>query len=183
MRETGYAKINLALHVRRRRDDGYHEIETLFAFVDAGDVLTALPAERDELTMVGEFASQLTDPFSNIAAQALAKLPLEFSPGEAWNYSVSTDVCGYLVQKIAGKPLDAVFRERIFEPLGMTDTGFFVREDQRERFAACYNSTPAGGLKLQDDPQASPYLAPPKLLSGGGGLVEQITGLLRRAPL
>jgi 4-diphosphocytidyl-2-C-methyl-D-erythritol kinase len=73
--ETAYAKINLALHVRRRREDGYHEIETLFAFVDAGDALTARAAERDELTVVGEFASQLADPFANIVAQALAKLP------------------------------------------------------------------------------------------------------------
>lgn len=75
MRETAYAKINLALHVRRRREDGYHEIETLFAFVDAGDVLTARAAERDELTVAGEFAPQLADPFGNIVAKALAKLP------------------------------------------------------------------------------------------------------------
>lgn len=75
MRETAFAKINLALHVRRRRDDGYHEIETLFAFVDAGDVLTARPANRDELTVHGEFAVQLTDPFGNIVAKALGKLP------------------------------------------------------------------------------------------------------------
>ncbi len=75
LREIAYAKINLALHVRRRREDGYHELETLFAFVDAGDVLTARPAEQDELTVVGEFASQLTDPFGNIAGRALAKLP------------------------------------------------------------------------------------------------------------
>ncbi|MGH6911269.1 MAG: serine hydrolase domain-containing protein, partial [Phenylobacterium sp.] len=98
----------------------------------------------------------------------LAKLPLEFSPGEAWNYSVATDVCGYLVQKIAGKPLDQVFRERIFEPLKMHDTGFHVREDQRSRLGACYNATPQGGLKLQDDPQTSTYLSPPPFLSGGG---------------
>lgn len=75
MREIAYAKINLALHVRRRREEGYHELETLFAFVDAGDVLTAHPSARDELTVSGEFASQLADPFGNIAAQALAKLP------------------------------------------------------------------------------------------------------------
>ena len=74
MIETAYAKINLALHVRRRREDGYHELETLFAFVDAGDGLTARPAERDELTIFGEFAPQLADPFGNIVAQALAKL-------------------------------------------------------------------------------------------------------------
>jgi 4-diphosphocytidyl-2-C-methyl-D-erythritol kinase len=75
MRETAFAKINLALHVRERRHDGYHELETLFAFVDAGDELTARRSERDELTVVGEFASQLTDPFGNIVAKALTSLP------------------------------------------------------------------------------------------------------------
>ena len=75
LRETAYAKINLALHVRRRREDGYHELETLFAFVDAGDELTARAVERDELTVSGEFAPQLTDPFDNIVATALGKLP------------------------------------------------------------------------------------------------------------
>jgi CubicO group peptidase (beta-lactamase class C family) len=111
----------------------------------------------------------------------LAELPLEFSPGEAWNYSVSTDVVGYLVQKVAGKPLSQVLQERIFDPLKMTDTGFFVREDQRARFAACYNATPKGGLKLQDDPQASPYLKPPALESGGGGLVSTAADYMRFA--
>jgi len=75
VRETAYAKINLALHVRGRRHDGYHELETLFAFVDAGDELTARPSERDELSVVGEFASQLADPFGNLVARALTSLP------------------------------------------------------------------------------------------------------------
>ena len=75
MIETAYAKINLALHVRRRRDDGYHELETLFAFVDAGDVVSAQTAAQDELRTVGEFAAQLTDPFNNIVASALGVLP------------------------------------------------------------------------------------------------------------
>lgn len=111
----------------------------------------------------------------------LAKLPLEFSPGEAWNYSVATDVCGYLVQKVSGKPLDQALRERIFEPLKMVDTGFHVREDQRGRLGACYNATPQGGLKLQDDPQTSTYLKPPSFLSGGGGLVSTAADYMRFA--
>jgi 4-diphosphocytidyl-2-C-methyl-D-erythritol kinase len=72
--ETAYAKINLALHVRRRREDGYHELETLFAFVDDGDRLTASPASRDVLHVKGEFAGALGDPFGNIVAKALGKL-------------------------------------------------------------------------------------------------------------
>lgn len=103
---------------------------------------------------------------------ALAKLPLEFSPGEAWNYSISTDVLGVLVQRISGKPFQDFLQERIFGPLGMTDTGFSVREDQKARFAACYNATPQGGLDLQDDPETSPYLKAPNFHSGGGGLVS-----------
>ena len=75
MRETAFAKINLALHVRGRRGDGYHELETLFAFVDAGDVLTARAGERDEVRVLGEFAEGLGDPFDNLVARALGKLP------------------------------------------------------------------------------------------------------------
>ena len=76
-RQTAYAKINLALHVRRRREDGFHELETLFAFVDGGDVLSASPAVRDEVRTFGEFAPQLTDPWDNIVAKALHALPRE----------------------------------------------------------------------------------------------------------
>jgi len=73
--ETAYAKINLALHVRRRREDGYHELETLFAFVDAGDVLSASGAAQDAVRVLGEFADGLDDPFDNLVAKALGKLP------------------------------------------------------------------------------------------------------------
>ena len=102
----------------------------------------------------------------------LAKLPLEFSPGEAWNYSISTDVLGVLVERISGLPFQTFLQTRIFDPLKMTDTGFQVREDQKPRFAACYNATPTGGLTLQDDPETSPYLTAPNFHSGGGGLVS-----------
>jgi 4-diphosphocytidyl-2-C-methyl-D-erythritol kinase len=72
--ETAYAKINLALHVRRRREDGYHDLETLFAFVDDGDTLVASPASCDVLYVKGEFAGALDDPSGNIVAKALGKL-------------------------------------------------------------------------------------------------------------
>jgi CubicO group peptidase (beta-lactamase class C family) len=111
----------------------------------------------------------------------LAKLPLEFSPGEAWNYSVSTDVVGYLVEKVSGLPLDRFFAERIFAPLKMVDTGFSVREDQKSRFAACYEAAPGGKMKLQDDPAKSPYLGAPGMFSGGGGLVSTAADYLRFA--
>lgn len=75
--ETAYAKINLALHVRCRREDGYHELETLFAFVDDGDRLSATPAAADSLATHGEFAQLIEDPFGNIVAKALNSLPRE----------------------------------------------------------------------------------------------------------
>lgn len=111
----------------------------------------------------------------------LAKIPLEFSPGEGWNYSVSTDVIGYLVGKISGMPFEQFLKERIFNPLGMTDTDFFVPSDKAHRFAACYSADPKGGfnplaaerkgtLTLQDDPATSSFLNPPSFISGGGGL-------------
>ena len=75
MLETAYAKINLALNVRRQRPDGYHELETLFAFVDAGDQVSVRDGAQDELRMLGEFGAQLTDPFDNIVAKALTALP------------------------------------------------------------------------------------------------------------
>ena len=104
----------------------------------------------------------------------LAELPLEFSPGTAWNYSVATDVLGYLVQVLAEQPLDEYLRERIFEPLGMVDTGFQVKDHQLERFAACYQYQPDNQFTLQDDPSTSPFRRKNTFLSGGGGLVSTI---------
>ena len=74
-RETAFAKINLALHVRGRRDDGYHDIETLFAFVDAGDTISAAPAPVDRVSVTGEFAGGLDNPFDNLVSKALSVLP------------------------------------------------------------------------------------------------------------
>ncbi len=112
----------------------------------------------------------------------LAKIPLEFSPGEAWNYSVSTDVIG-------GQPFEQFLKERIFNPLGMNDTDFFVPADKAHRLAACYSADPQGGmtfhaterkgtLTLQDDPTTSSFLSPPSLISGGGGLCSTATDYL-----
>jgi CubicO group peptidase (beta-lactamase class C family) len=111
--------------------------------------------------------------------EGLAKLPLEFSPGQAWNYSVSTDVLGYLIGKIEGKPFEAVLKDRLTDPLGMTDTGFHVPDSERARFAACYALTTTGKRVLQDDPEKSPYLAPPSFVSGGGGLVSTAADCLK----
>lgn len=102
---------------------------------------------------------------------SLAKLPLEFSPGERWNYSVATDVAGCLIERISGMSLPAYFAQTIFEPLGMTQTSFEPRPDQLENFAACYTRGAAKELVLQDDPQSSDFIDR-SFYSGGGGLVS-----------
>src|SRR5580704_7288064 len=110
----------------------------------------------------------------------LAELPLEFSPGTAWNYSVSIDVMGYLVEKLSGMSFGEFLRTRLFEPLGMTDTAFWVPTDKTERFTSCYQPEGKGpGLKLQDAARESTYAIPPKLVSGGGGLVATAYDYLR----
>ncbi len=113
----------------------------------------------------------------------LTDLPLDFSPGDQWNYSVATDVIGYLIEKISGQTLAGFFNERLTGPLGMTDTGFFVREGEEKRLAACYALTPTGRTVLQDDPEQSPFLQPPIFVSGGGGLVGTAHDYLKFATM
>jgi CubicO group peptidase (beta-lactamase class C family) len=110
----------------------------------------------------------------------LAELPLEFSPGTAWNYSVSIDVMGYLVEKLSGMSFGEFLRTRLFEPLGMADTAVWVPPEKIERFSSCYQPREGGGgLKLQDDAGKSTYAKPPELESGGGGLVSTIHDYMR----
>lgn len=122
----------------------------------------------------------------------LAGIPLIAQPGTQWNYSVSTDVLGRLVEVWSGLSLEAFFKERILEPLGMHDTGFSVTKGNRDRFASLYSPLSGAdmsnvgkksvsdsrqmkpGLKLQEPAATSRYLKPTKLFSGGGGLTGTI---------
>ena len=122
----------------------------------------------------------------------LAGIPLIAQPGTQWNYSVSTDVLGRLVEVWSGLSLEAFFKERILEPLGMHDTGFSVTKGNRDRFASLYSPLSGAdmsnvgkksvsdsrqmkpGLKLQESAATSRYLKPTKLFSGGGGLTGTI---------
>jgi CubicO group peptidase (beta-lactamase class C family) len=103
----------------------------------------------------------------------LAELPLEFSPGERWNYSVATDVLGYLVEVISGQSLPDYLRTVIFEPLGMADTSFEIEEDKKARFASCYERNMKKELVLGDDGQSSDFVAR-SFHSGGGGLISTV---------
>lgn len=104
------------------------------------------------------------------AVDRWAELPLLFEPGTQWNYSVATDVLGRLVEAVSGKPLDEFLRERIFDPLGMTDTGFWVDEARADRLASLYTVGP-GRRAMAMDTRGS-GLRPPSFLSGGGGLIS-----------
>ena len=103
---------------------------------------------------------------------ALGKLPLEFSPGTAWNYSVSTDVLGAVVQRLSGKTLDQYFADHIFAPLKMDDTFFAVPEAKIDRLTDCYTFVPGKGRVMYDRGGESAWSRMPRQLSGGGGLVS-----------
>ena len=114
--------------------------------------------------------------------EQLARIPLDFSPGTAWNYSVSIDVLGYLIEKLSGMGFGEFLRTRLFEPLGMSDTAFWVPPDKTGRFASCYVPGNIGVrcLVLQDDARASTYYSkPPRLEGGGAGLVSTAHDYMR----
>jgi CubicO group peptidase (beta-lactamase class C family) len=106
------------------------------------------------------------------AVEAFAAMPLLFQPGSEWNYSVSTDVLGRLVEVVTGKTLDVALQEMVLDPLGMHETSFAVPEARRDRLAALYLPTPSGGL-LRDESLGGTVLAP-TWLSGGGGLASTL---------
>jgi CubicO group peptidase (beta-lactamase class C family) len=120
-----------------------------------------------------------TDTLADVMTQ-MADQPLRFHPGTRWLYGMSTDVCGRLVEIISGKRFDEYLDEAVFGPLGMTDTGFQIADDQVDRFAASYFRRPKDkSLKLVDDPETSGYRQPRAFLSGGGGLVSTTADYLR----
>ncbi|MCE2470326.1 MAG: beta-lactamase family protein [Anaerolineae bacterium] len=109
----------------------------------------------------------------------MAELPLRFQPGSAWNYSIATDVCGYLVQLLADMPFEDFLAERIFEPLGMVDTAFHVSADKLDRFATLYrHDAQTGGFSEYEGAPHIPwhdYSKPASAPSGGGGLVSTMS--------
>ena len=108
----------------------------------------------------------------------LAELPLEFSPGTRWNYSVSTDVVGHLIEVISGQRLDAYLREHVLGPLDMRDTSFVIAPAQVARFTANYQRGADGSIACIDDPARSVYREC-TFFSGGGGLLSTAPDYLR----
>ncbi len=112
-------------------------------------------------------------------ARALGPLPLHNQPGSQWNYSVSIDVVGAVVEIVSGQSLDVFLQERILKPLAMHDTGYFVAEEKKDRLAAMYGVDEEGKLVVKEHSAASPYLKKPIFTPGGGGLVSTAADYLR----
>jgi len=106
---------------------------------------------------------------------ALGGIPLEFSPGTAWNYSVSTDVLALVVERLAGAPFDRHVERTIFAPLGMADTAFAVPPDKIDRLTDAWMLDPKRGTMVYDRGADSSWARPPTFLSGGGGLVSTVS--------
>jgi len=116
--------------------------------------------------------------------ERLSKLPLLYQPGTGWVYSVSSDVQGYIVEKLSGQPLPDFLEQNIFKPLGMKDVGFFVPADKRNRFATLYRANEKGELVTDGAiGLGGAYAAPPPMPSGGGGMVSTAEDYLRFAQM
>jgi len=111
----------------------------------------------------------------------LATLPLEFSPGDRWNYSVATDVLGVVIARLTGMDLEDVFRTRIFDPLGMADTTFVLPDDKADRMTDCWRLGDNGGLAIADLGARSGWRRTGRFQSGGGGLVSCVADYHRFA--
>jgi CubicO group peptidase (beta-lactamase class C family) len=111
---------------------------------------------------------------------ALGDSPLAHQPGTQWVYSISVDVQGYLVELLSGQSFDEFLQERIFDPLEMTDTGFYVKAENASRFSRQYRPTNDGKLRRSD---SGAFLKPPKFLSGGGGLTSTASDYMKFAQM
>ncbi|HEX3944262.1 MAG TPA: serine hydrolase domain-containing protein [Rhizomicrobium sp.] len=128
---------------------------------------------RDEQVMKSKTLQEMIE--------RVAKIPLLFQPGKGWNYSVSMDIEGYIIEKLSGKSLPDFVRDEITVPLNMKDSGFYVPADKRPRFATLYKGGPEGKAVL-DDSGAS-YSEPPTMPSGGGGMVSTAEDYYRFAQM
>lgn len=109
----------------------------------------------------------------------LAKLPLKYQPGTRWEYSVSHDVLGRLVEVVSGRRLDEFLRVELFEPLGMSDTGFRVPHNKKTRFLPLYERSAEGGVSEENAEEAMPYSEKLALFAGGQGLISTLPDFYR----
>jgi CubicO group peptidase (beta-lactamase class C family) len=153
-----------------------HSAGLSYGFIDPGSVIDKAYTAAN-LTLGGPGQTLET------MCESLARMPLAYQPGSRWRYSLSTDVLARVIEVLSGLRFDAFLQQRLFEPLGMHDTAFWVPPEKRERFTAMY--APASfmepmkpGLTKADDPRDGQYTKPPSFLSGGGGLVSTVADYL-----
>lgn len=130
----------------------------------------------EQAKITGWYFADRDEPVGATVAR-MAALPFDAQPGERWVYGYSTDILGALVEKVSGQPLDAFLRARIFDPLGMKDTHFYLPESKAERVAVVYSAKEAGGLERAPEPggmvgQGAYLKGPRKSFSGGAGLLS-----------
>jgi len=146
-----------------------------YGFFDPGSVLFA----AYQAANVHNPLTPLSDLIDKLAA-----LPLNYHPGTSWEYSLATDVLGRVVEVVSGQSLDAFFKKRIYDPLGIVDTGFFVPKADQGRLVAYYRGADRldplkpGLTRIDDQPYPGAYLQPLPRLSGGGGLVSTMPDML-----
>ena len=151
--------------VKAERDPTIRDLMRHTSGFDYGFLGGAL-SERYQEKKILDSSGTLAD-----MTRKLATLPLAYQPGTRFNYSVSTDVLGRVVERVSATDLNTFFQERIFAPLGMVDTDFTVPKEKVARFAANHALDPQGKLVRIDDPETSDYTKDKTFLSGGGGLV------------
>ncbi|MFM0730251.1 serine hydrolase [Paraburkholderia sediminicola] len=156
------------------------------------DLLTHRAGFAYHFTAAGPLAEAYAAAFNGIEARGdasawlgrIAGLPLMFQPGSRWHYGIATDVLGVLIERVSGMRLGDFFRTRIFEPLSMRDTAFWVPEAQLTRLATAYGVEPGSRRRVvEDHPSASRWANPERFQSGGGGLVSTAQDYLQFAQL
>jgi CubicO group peptidase (beta-lactamase class C family) len=184
------------LRVLSGQKDGQPVFEALQRPITIFDLLThtsgigyGLDASSPVEAIYQQAAMMRPDEPMSDKVRRLAELPLHHQPGERYTYSLGTDIAGHLVEKISDIPLDEFLRQRIFTPLGMPDTDFYVPPEKLHRLAALYTTGPDGRLfdlaNYPGDPTQFPFglwtdkSRKPAFLSGGGGLVSTAADFLR----
>ncbi|MEA3130720.1 MAG: hypothetical protein QOF46_2515 [Paraburkholderia sp.] len=156
------------------------------------DLLTHRAGYAYHFTATGPLAEAYAAAFNGIEAHGdasawltrIAGLPLMFQPGSRWHYGIATDILGVLIERVTGMRLGEFFRTRIFEPLGMRDTAFWVPGAQLTRLATAYGVEPGTRRRVvEDHPSASRWANPERFQGGGGGLVSTAQDYLQFAQL
>ncbi|HCF87797.1 MAG TPA: serine hydrolase, partial [Ktedonobacter sp.] len=147
-------------------------------FTPTGEYPILLAANEQQIGMAPASQRQ-AKPDPDEWIRRLGTLPLMYQPGERWLYGTGFDVLSVLIARVSGQPLETFLRERIFEPLGMKDTGFSVPADKLDRLASCYIPNPTTGtLELFDGIAESQWGRPPTFPSGANGLVSTLDDYL-----